>query len=122
MDTDKNTATQPQPQGLRCPTRSASLVGGLTRFERLCRVGTAAAETAARLHGGVAAPHSCSRFRVHPWLNTNEAELAAKAGALLRSVVQPGPEPAFDFVQRHAFAQVIIQYLIAAELADGKVF
>jgi len=38
-----------------------------------------------------------------------------------RFVIQIRPEPALGFLQGHAFADVIIQQLIAAEFADGEI-
>ena len=38
-----------------------------------------------------------------------------------RVVVQPRPQPALDFLQRHAFAEMIIKKLVATEFADGEI-
>src|SRR5208283_1088206 len=50
------------------------------------------------------------------------AATAWPSGCLGRLVIQVRPQPAFDFRQGHAFADVIIKDLVASELADGKIF
>src|SRR5580698_6404315 len=39
-----------------------------------------------------------------------------------RSIIQIWPEPAFDFLNGHAFAGVVVVNLVAVEFAHGKIF
>lgn len=46
----------------------------------------------------------------------------AFVGEFCRIVVQISAEPAFDLLEGHAFAQVVIEQLVAAKFADGEIF
>jgi len=70
--------------------------------------------------GGADAMTTC--YHTHSFRATLFDTASVSSSAGFRIVIQIRSKPFLDLLQRHAFAKVVIEELVAAQLAYGKVF